>query len=128
MNNEIIKALVSYVSAGKITLESIKDKAQRDTVAAEIEVNNASMKKYEEEMAKKQAEEDAIKAEYEKKLAEAKIKMEEKKALMEQKKKEAEEAARLAAEEATKSKNETPETEPVVAPQNVARTKKAKTK
>lgn len=127
MNNEIIKALVSYVSAGKITLESIKDKAQRDTVAAEIEANNASMKKYEEEMAKKQAEEDAIKAEYEKKLAEAKIKMEEKKALMEQKKKEAEEAARLA-EEATKSKDETPVTEPVVAPQNLARTKKAKTK
>lgn len=127
MNNEIIKALVSYVSAGKITLESIKDRAQRDAVAAEIEAKNFSMKKYEEELAKKQAEEAAIKAEYEKKLAEAKVKMEEKKALMEQKKKEAEEAARLA-EDTSKSKDENPATEPVIAPQNAAKNKRAKTK
>lgn len=126
MNNEIIKALVSYVSAGKVTLESIKDKAQRDAVAAEIEAKNFSMKKYEEELAKKQAEEAAIKAEYEKKLAEAKAKMEEKKALMEQKKKEAEEAARLAVEEATKSKDEAPES--VAVPQNLSKTKRVKTK
>lgn len=120
MNNEIIKALVSYVSAGKITVESIKDKAQRDAVVAEIESINLSKKKYDEEVAKRLKEEAAVKAAYEKKLAEAKAKMEEKKALIEAKKRE-EEALK---QEAVKAEDDSSKTETVTAPQSTAKTKK----
>lgn len=109
MNNEIIKALSSYVISGKIKLESIKDESHREAVRAKIEEINDSMIKYEEALERKQEEVNAIQAEYENKMTKAKVKIAEKMAL---------------------EKNESKEidTMKVSVPKNSAKTKKTKTK